>query len=141
VIINDPETLAEVSAAFHAYEAALGANDRPRLDETIWDSEHALAYQLGKNLYGHDAIVRFRGEGSQGAPTRVLINTVITTFGQDLATANAEFIRMGDPHMGRQSQTWVRTTEGWRIVAAHVSLIATGHDLAASAARGRGRRR
>jgi hypothetical protein len=126
MIVNDPQVLAEVTAAFQAYEVALGDNDIAALDGLFWRSEHTLRYGVGENLYGFDAIARFRRERSGGSPPRTLSNTVITSFGADMATANTEFQRIGGGPIGRQSQTWVRTSEGWRIVAAHVSLMRDG---------------
>jgi hypothetical protein len=127
VIVNDPDTLAEVVAAFEAYETALMANDVEALDALFWTSPHALRYGVGETLYGHDEILAFRKARPGGSPPRVLTRTVITTFGPDLATANTEFRREGQDRPGRQSQTWVRAPEGWRIVAAHVSLQGDSH--------------
>ncbi|MCI3135157.1 oxalurate catabolism protein HpxZ [Phenylobacterium aquaticum] len=124
--INDPQILAEVTAAFQAYEVALGDNDIAALDALFWRSDHTLRYGVGENLYGFDAIARFRRERPGGSPPRTLANTVITSFGADMATANTEFQRIGGGRIGRQSQTWARMPEGWRIVAAHVSLMGDG---------------
>jgi hypothetical protein len=122
--INLPEVLAEVSAQFARYERALTSNDVAVLDELFWNSPHTLRYGVGENLYGHDAIAQFRaGRPAQGLEREVL-KTVITSYGRDFATANIEFRRGGSTRTGRQSQTWVRTPEGWRVVAAHVSLLA-----------------
>jgi Protein of unknown function (DUF3225) len=121
--INHPETLAEVSAAFARYEKALISNDVAVLDELFWNSPHTLRYGVGENLYGFAEIQAFRaGRPSQGLQRDVL-RTVITTYGRDYATANIEFQRVGGNKTGRQSQTWVRMPEGWRVVAAHVSLL------------------
>jgi Protein of unknown function (DUF3225) len=122
--INHPETLAEVTAAFARYEQALISNDVAVLDELFWNSPHTLRYGVGENLYGFAEIQAFRaGRPSQGLQRDVL-RTVITTYGRDYATANIEFQRVGGNKTGRQSQTWVRMPEGWRVVAAHVSLLA-----------------
>lgn len=121
--VNDPAVLAEVSAAFASYEAALMANDIPALDALFWNAPQTLRYGVGENLYGFDAIAQFRKDRPGGSPQRTLGNTVITTFGADFATANTEFHRQGASRIGRQSQTWVRTEAGWRIVAAHVSIM------------------
>jgi hypothetical protein len=122
--INLPEVLAEVSAQFARYERALTSNDVAVLDELFWNSPHTLRYGVGENLYGHDAIAQFRaGRPAQGLEREVL-KTVITSYGRDFATANIEFRRGGSTRTGRQSQTWLRTPEGWRVVAAHVSLLA-----------------
>lgn len=121
--INRPDTLAEVNAAFDAYEAALASNDVATLDELFWNSPLTLRYGVGENLYGHEAIQNFR----QGRPATNLARTVtrrqVTTFGTDLAVTNIEFRRAGSERIGRQSQTWVRLPQGWRVVSAHVSLM------------------
>lgn len=121
--INIPSVLAEVRAQFARYEEALTGNDVAVLDELFWRSPHTLRYGVAENLYGSDAIAAFRaarpGQGLQRTVTR----TVITTFGEDFATANIEFVRGDSDRVGRQSQAWVRTPEGWRVVAAHVSLM------------------
>ncbi|MFO6420853.1 oxalurate catabolism protein HpxZ [Hylemonella sp. W303a] len=120
--INLPEVLAEVTAAFERYEAALAANDTAVLDELFWDSTHTLRYGAGENLYGIDAIRAFRNARAAPGP-RELLRTAITSYGHDFATANVEFRRPGVDRTGRQSQTWLRTSEGWRVVAAHVSWM------------------
>ena len=122
--INDPETLAEVTAAFGRYEAALVTNDVAVLDELFWDSPHTLRFGVGENLYGYREIQAFRAARSSAGLAREIFNTVITTYGRDFATANTEFLRGG--RRGRQSQTWVRFPEGWRVVSAHVSVVAEG---------------
>ena len=122
--INLPEVLAEVSAAFARYEKALTGNDVAVLDELFWASPHTLRYGVTENLYGWDQIRAFRaGRPAQGLE-RELLKTVITCYGHDLATADCEFRRAGHTVTGRQSQTWVRQPAGWRVVAAHVSLLA-----------------
>lgn len=121
--INIPEVLAEVTAQFARYEKALTSNDVAVLDELFWNSPHTLRYGATENLYGYEEIAAFRsGRPSQGLAREVL-RTAITTYGRDFATANIEFRREGSPRTGRQSQTWVRMPEGWRVVAAHVSLM------------------
>ncbi|MHB1281563.1 MAG: oxalurate catabolism protein HpxZ [Acidithiobacillus sp.] len=119
--INAPEVLQEVQAAFLRYEKALVENDVQVLDELFWDSAYTLRYGVSENLYGYKEISEFRASRPAPALNRELVNTMITTYGQDFATANAEFRR--DHVHGRQSQTWLRTPQGWRIVAAHVSLM------------------
>ena len=121
--INDPKTLAEVTAAFQRYEAALVTNDVPVLDELFWDSPHTLRFGVGENLYGYGQIREFRAARPSAGLAREIFNTVITTYGRDFATANTEFRREGSARPGRQSQTWMRTPDGWRVVAAHVSLL------------------
>jgi hypothetical protein len=125
--INDPEVVAEVAEAFAAYETALMANDVAALDGLFWASPQALRYGVGENLYGQDEIVAFRNARPGGSPQRRLTRIVITTFGRDYATANTEFAREGSARIGRQSHSWVRLPQGWRIVAAHVSIMADTH--------------
>jgi len=122
--INLPDVLAEVTAAFDRYEKALVTNDVAVLDELFWNSPHTLRYGVTENLYGYEAIGAFRAGRPAVNLERVLLKTVITTYGRDFATANIEFQRNGSDRTGRQSQTWMRTPEGWRVVSAHVSLLA-----------------
>ena len=122
--INIPEVVAEVEQAFARYERALVTNDVAELDALFWKSPHTLRYGATENLYGYDAIAAFRAGRSPANLARDLVKTVITTYGRDFATANVEFKRASSAATGRQSQTWLRTDEGWRVVAAHVSLIA-----------------
>jgi hypothetical protein len=124
MIVNDPGIVAEVTEAFRRYEAALLGNDVAALDAFFWESPLALRYGVGERLYGHEAIVAFRLARKGGSPQRTLGRTVITTFGADFATANTEFHRVGETRIGRQSQTWVRMEDGWRVASAHVSLEA-----------------
>jgi hypothetical protein len=121
--INLPEVLAELSAAFDRYETALVGNDVEVLDELFWTSPHTIRYGAGENLYGIDEIRAFRNARPTTGLARSLQRTVLTTYGQDFGTAMTEFRREGGQLLGRQSQTWVRQPEGWRVVAAHVSLI------------------
>jgi hypothetical protein len=125
--INDPEVLAEVTDAFARYEKALMDNDIEALNALFWNSPLVIRFGPGQNLYGIEAIAAFRTGRVGGSPKRVLFNTVITSFGRDFATANTEFQREGASVTGRQSQSWVRLPEGWRIAAAHVSLMSEGH--------------
>ena len=121
--INLPEVLAEVSAVFARYEDALVNNKVEVLDELFWNAPTTIRYGAGENLIGYAAIQAFRAARPATGLGRRLSNTVITTFGWDFATAMTEFQRDGSTRIGRQSQTWVRLPEGWRVVAAHVSLI------------------
>ena len=122
--INIPEVVAEVTAAFNRYETALNTNDVAVLDELFWKSPHTLRYGVGEQLYGHDQIAAFRsGRNPQFVQTRDLLKVWIVTYGRDFGTANCEFQRHGATKSGRQSHTWMRTADGWRIVAAHVSLL------------------
>ncbi len=122
--INRPEILTEVEAAFARYEAALTSNDVVTLQELFRNSPHTIRYGIAENLYGHAEIGAFRAARSPVGLARRLSRTVITTYGNDCATTSTLFERDTVPgKIGRQMQTWVRFPEGWRIVAAHVSLI------------------
>jgi hypothetical protein len=124
MIVNDPDTLAEVTAAFARYEQALVTNDVAVLDELFWDSPLTLRYGAAEILHGHAEIRAFRAGRPAVGLARRIERTVITTYGTDFATANTLFHRHGSDRIGRQSQSWVRMPEiGWRIVAAHVSLM------------------
>jgi hypothetical protein len=121
--VDIPEILAEMRACFAEYERALVTNDVAVLQALFRRDARTLRYGPAENLLGWDAIAAFRAGRSPAGLERTLENTVITTYGRDFATANTEFLRGG--RRGRQSQTWVRfPDEGWRIVAAHVSLMA-----------------
>lgn len=122
MVVNDPRVLAEVEAAFARYEAALIGNDVAVLDELFWGSPHTIRYGPAESLYGQDEILAFRKARPSAGLDRMLRRTVITTFGNDFATANTEFTREGTTKIGRQSQSWARMEDGWRVVAAHVSL-------------------
>jgi hypothetical protein len=121
--INLPEVLAEVRAVFERYEDALVNNKIDVLDELFWASGATVRYGVAENLVGIDAIRAFRAARPAAGLARHLARTVITTYGQDFATAMTEFHRDGSARLGRQSQTWVRLADGWRVVAAHVSVI------------------
>jgi Protein of unknown function (DUF3225) len=123
VTINLPDVLAEVTAVFARYEDALVNNKVEVLDELFWNSPTTIRYGAAENLIGFAAIQAFRAARPATGLARRLSNTVITTYGRDTATAMTEFRRDGSTRVGRQSQTWVRVPEGWRVVAAHVSLI------------------
>lgn len=123
--INDPAILAEVEAAFAEYEKALTTNDVETLDRLFRNAPETLRYGVGENLYGYAEIAAFRAGRSPAGLMRALERTRITTYGDDFATANTLFRRESMPgKVGRQSQSWVRFPEGWRVVAAHVSVIA-----------------
>lgn len=122
--INDPAVLAEVEAAFARYEAALVGNDMDALDALFWDSPLVVRYGAGEVLYGIEAVRAFRAARPSAGLARDLSRTVITTFGRDFATASTLFHRDALPRrMGRQQQSWARLPGGWRVVAAHVSLM------------------
>lgn len=131
--LNLPDVHAEVSALFARYEHALVNNEIELLDALFWDSPHTLRYGAAENLYGIEQIRAFRAARPAAGLQRTLRRTVITTYGREFATANTEFLRpppeAGEVplRIGRQSQTWCRIAGephgGWRIVAAHVSVI------------------
>jgi ketosteroid isomerase-like protein len=121
--INIPEVVAEVREAFTQYECALIANNTETLDALFWNSTHTVRFGVRENLYGFAAIAEFRRGQPSMDFTRMLKNTIITSYGRDFATANTEFQRIGSTMTGRQSHVWLRTEAGWKIAAAHVSLL------------------
>ena len=122
--INLPHVKAEVEAAFALYEKALMANDVDALQSLFWNSDLTIRYGIGENLYGYQEIGSFRAARSPVGLARTTSRTVITTYGVDFATASTLFHRETTPgKVGRQMQTWARTPDGWRVVAAHVSVI------------------
>lgn len=122
--IDLPDVVAEVGDAFARYEAALVGNDVATLNELFQDDPRTLRYGGGENLYGYDEIKAFRGARSPVGLMRTTARTIITAYGRDTAVASTLFYRDNAPgKVGRQMQTWVRFAEGWRIVAAHVSMI------------------
>ena len=122
--IDLPQIVAEVRAAFDRYEKALVSNDVPVLDELFHDDPRTIRYGAGEILYGHSEIKSFRSARSPVALGRKLSRTVITTFGREFAVASTLYERPSAPgRIGRQMQTWVKFPEGWRVVAAHVSLM------------------
>jgi hypothetical protein len=124
VEINLPEVLAEVRQAFARYEKALVTNDVATLDELFREDPNTIRYGAGENLYGYAEIMAFRAARSPVALGRTLSRTVITTYGREFAVASTLYERPSAPgKIGRQMQTWVKFPEGWRVVAAHVSLI------------------
>jgi len=122
--IDLPEVVAEVTAAFERYETALVANDVTTLDALFHDDPRTIRYGGTETLYGYSEIKSFRAARSPAGLARTLSKTVITTYGRDFAVASTLFHRGSTPgKVGRQMQTWMRFAEGWRVVAAHVSLI------------------
>jgi hypothetical protein len=125
MVINDPDVVAELAALYPKYEAALVTNDAETLTAMFWNSEHALRFGAAENLHGFEEISAFR----RGRPGVNLARTIkrldIVTFGLDFGSVTIEFTREveGRTVHGRQSQVWVRLTEGWRIVSAHVSIL------------------
>jgi hypothetical protein len=131
--IDLPDVLAEVTAQFERYEKALIGNDVAVLDELFRNDPRTLRYGIGENLYGYGEISAFRAARSPAGLMRKTARTVITTYGRDTAVASTLFYRDGAPgRVGRQMQTWVRCPEGWRIVAAHVSVIDEPHAKASA---------
>jgi hypothetical protein len=119
-----PEVVAEVKAAFDRYEQALVSNDVATLDALFRDDARTIRYGGTENLYGFAEIKAFRAARSPAGLARTLSKTVISTYGRDHAVASTLFHRATMPgKVGRQTQTWVRFPEGWRVVAAHVSVI------------------
>jgi hypothetical protein len=122
--IDLPEVVAEVKAAFDRYETALVSNDVATLDTLFHDDARTIRYGGGENLYGYAAIKSFRAARSPTGLARTLSKTVVSTYGRDYAVASTLFHRANAPgKVGRQMQTWVRFPQGWRVVAAHVSVI------------------
>jgi len=122
--IDLPEVVAEVTDAFDAYEKALMSNDVATLDALFHADPRTIRYGGGENLYGFAEIMAFRAARSPAGLGRSLSKTVITTYGRDFAVASTLYDRPSFPgKIGRQMQTWVRFPQGWRVVAAHVSMI------------------
>lgn len=122
--LNRSEIVAEVEAAFVDYERALVANDLAVLDRYFLDRPETVRFGIGENLFGSEEIAAYRRRGPLAGPDRRLMRTVITTFGDQFATVSTLFRREGiTGKVGRQMQSWVRMPDGWRIVAAHVSII------------------
>jgi hypothetical protein len=122
--VDLPEIVAEVTEAFARYEQALVSNDVATLDAMFHNDPRTIRYGGTETLYGYDAIKAFRAGRSPVGLARTLSKTVITTYGRDFAVASTLFQRARAPtKIGRQMQTWVRFAEGWRVVAAHVSMI------------------
>ena len=124
VLIDIPDVVTELAMAFQQYETALVTNDIATLNELFRHAPETIRYGIGENLYGYDEIAAFRGARSPVGLERTLERVRITTYGRDFGTASTLFRRSSmRTKIGRQMQTWVRMPEGWRVVAAHVSLI------------------
>jgi hypothetical protein len=121
--INLPDIVEEGKTACNRYEAALISNDVGSLASIFWTSEHVIRYGATENLHGHQQISAFRKQRPSKGLDRTLQNTVITTFGRNFATVNTTFTRAYTDKTGRQSHTWARMAEGWKIAAAHVSWM------------------
>ncbi|MFC3608022.1 oxalurate catabolism protein HpxZ [Stutzerimonas tarimensis] len=121
-MINRPEVVASVTAAFEDYERALVANELETLDGYFWDAPHTVRFGVAENLYGGQAIAAYRRVCQPVGAGRRLRNTVVTTFGEDCATVSTEFTDGVTTRVGRQMQTWMRLEGQWKVVAAHVSI-------------------
>ncbi|MCX5395541.1 oxalurate catabolism protein HpxZ [Streptomyces sp. NBC_00102] len=119
--VNLPGTVAEVRALADAYEAALTGNDVPVLEELFWDAPHTVRVGAGEELFGTEEIAAFRRARPTAGLDRTRVRTEVTTFGTDMGVTTTLFVRDGIPGTGRQTQTWLRFPQGWRVVAAHVS--------------------
>ena len=127
--IDLPEVVAEVREAFARYEKALVCNDVDALGALFRDDARTIRYGVTENLYGYGEIAAFRAARSPVGLARTLARTVITTYGREFAVASTLYERPSTPgRIGRQMQTWVKFPEGWRVVAAHVSLIDIPHE-------------
>jgi hypothetical protein len=123
LVVNDPDVVAEVAREFDRYEQALIANEVETLIAFFRVGPETVRYGIDDAQYGHDEVATFRRSQTRATPPRTLRRTVITTFGRDVAVANTEYVPHGSDAVGRQSQTWLRTPDGWRIVSAHVSWL------------------
>jgi len=125
MLINDPDTLAELTAIYPLYETALVANDIDTMQRLFWASPHVVRFGATENLHGIDEIQAFRAARSPANLARAITRLDISTFGTHFGCVHLEFEREKDGKLtrGRQSQTWVKLDEGWRVVAAHVSLL------------------
>jgi hypothetical protein len=121
--INRPDVVASVRVAFARYESALVAHDVDQLVRSFWADERTVRFGIAESTYGFDAISAWRRAASPVPPYRELRHTVVTSFGDDVAVVDAEFVGGDASWVGRQSQTWVRFAGDWRIVSAHVSVI------------------
>ncbi len=123
--INIPEVLADLTATFRRYDPALLANDVDTLNELFWKSPLTVRFGFTENLHGHDSIAKYRRQDVPpgSVPQRKITNEAITTYGHSFGTTNVEYVQLMSCRRGRQSQTWMRTLKGWRIVSAHVSML------------------
>ncbi|MEQ1899278.1 MAG: oxalurate catabolism protein HpxZ [Devosia sp.] len=122
--INLPAIVAEVEAAFAAYERAFVSNDIQALNDFFVKSESTVRYGVAEQQYGLEAIKAYRARQPSTGLERELLDTIITTYGRDAAVASTLFFRdSAKGKVGRQMQTWIRVADGWRVAAAHVSLI------------------
>ncbi|MFT8886045.1 MAG: oxalurate catabolism protein HpxZ [Acetobacter papayae] len=122
--LNDPDIVAQVTRCADAYEEALARNDLSALDALFWNGPEVVRYGVGENLYGARAIAAFRRARPGGSPPRDVLRRHIVCVDETMAVVSLEFRRLGGTAIGRQMQTWVRGEAGWRILAAHVSIMA-----------------
>ena len=122
--VDDPDVLAEFTAAFERYERALMANDVDTLDSLFRKSSSTVRYGVGENLYGYEEIERFRAERPGGSPQRRITRRSLSCYGTQFAAAHVEFKRDGSARIGRQTQAWIKDEAGWQVVSAHVSIMA-----------------
>ncbi|MCX2561347.1 oxalurate catabolism protein HpxZ [Acetobacter farinalis] len=123
-MLNPPALVATITALSDAYETALGENALTTLDAFFYEGPETVRYGVGENLYGAEEIAEFRRARTGGSPPRRILKRVVTVLGDTAAVVSLEFQREGSPRIGRQMQTWMLTDQGWKIIAAHVSLMA-----------------
>ncbi|GAN66132.1 AtzH-like domain-containing protein [Acetobacter orientalis] len=117
------ELLQTLSALSDAYEQALGTNDLEKLDSFFYDGPEVVRYGVGENLYGAEQIAAFRRARQGGSPPRTVLRRSITPLSSHVAMISLEFQRQGSQSIGRQTQTWINTNTGWKIIVAHVSMM------------------
>jgi len=126
MVVNDPATVAELRALYPRYEEALVTNDVETLTAMFWHAPEVMRFGVTENLYGFEELESFRKSRHAVALARIVKRLDVVAFDEDCGNITLEFERVAaDGRMirGRQSQMWVRFAEGWRIVAAHVSLL------------------
>jgi hypothetical protein len=121
--VNRPDVVAELTARFLEYEAAINTNDVGVLDDCFLDSPHTVRFGMTEELWSFEEIRAFRRTPNTAGKPRKLERFEITTYGDSMGVANAVFTRPGVPKIGRQSQTWIKLDGRWKVVAAHVSLV------------------
>lgn len=130
LLVNLSGAQQELRQAFDLYEDALIHNKVAMLDALFWDSPHTLRYGAKENLKGYNSIKAFRAARPGAGLSRDILECHIVTFGENFGVANITFRRLGEPRVGRQSQTWIKPgtadaalAHGWRVVSAHVSWM------------------